>query len=99
MVPSLGVLPLKRLWAGAIDNEGIAREMEKYEPGLILLKNDGSEMPFQELLNQRYRLTYLDAEHRLYVLNLKQFRSGHQRGGEVVLATKLSAALVSPFPL
>lgn len=66
MPPTLAVLPLKRLWAGEMTNERIAAEMSRYKPEVILLPNDTSEVPFQELLEANYRMIYQDDKLRLY---------------------------------
>jgi len=66
MPPDLAVLPLKRFWSGEMTNERLAAELEKYQPGLILLANDGRSVPFQRLLEADYHLVYFDPGHRLY---------------------------------
>jgi len=66
MPPQLAVIPLKRLWSGEMTNAGIRDEMQKFRPGLIVLRNDSRETPFQDLLNTEYRLVYQDADNRLY---------------------------------
>ena len=70
----LAVLPLKRFWAGEMTNERIAKELVAYRPGVILLANDGREVPFQRLLEREYYLAYFDREHRLYAI-----RGGHDK--------------------
>src|SRR5207302_1276305 len=64
--PQLAVVSLKRLWSGEITGGAIADEVRNYMPGLIALRNDSRELPFQELLNAEYRLVYQDADNRLY---------------------------------
>jgi len=66
MPPDLAVLSLKRFWSGQMTNERIAEEMRAFKPGLILLANDGRELPFSELIQAEYRLIYQDADHNLY---------------------------------
>ena len=66
--PKLGVLPLKRFWAGEISNERIVEELERVRPELILLRNDSREVPFSRLLQSDYRVVYHDELHRLYAL-------------------------------
>ena len=66
MPPPLAVVPLKRLWSGDMTNARIAQELRKFKPGVILLRNDSREKPFQSLLNSEYRLVYVDGEHLLY---------------------------------
>jgi hypothetical protein len=66
MPPQLAVIPLKRLWSGEMTNAGIRAEVEKFRPGLVALRNDTRETPFQELLNAEYRLVYQDGDNRLY---------------------------------
>jgi len=66
MPPQLAVVPLKRLWSGDMTNARIAAEMGRIKPGLILLANDGREVPFEGLIQAEYRLIYQDARHRLY---------------------------------
>jgi len=64
--PPLAVIPLKRLWSGEMTNAGIRDEVQKFKPGLIALRNDTRETPFQDLLNSEYRLVYQDSDNRLY---------------------------------
>ena len=66
MPPPLAVVPLKRLWSGDMTNARIAEELRRFKPGVILLRNDAREKPFQALLNSEYRLVYVDGEHLLY---------------------------------
>jgi hypothetical protein len=68
MVPSLAVVPIKRLWSGELDNAGIRRELIKFKPGLMLLLNDGRDVPFKDLLDAEYQMVYLDSDNRLYAL-------------------------------
>jgi hypothetical protein len=67
MPPDLAVIMLKRFWSGEMTNARLASELREIKPGLILLRNDGRERPFQDLIFSEYRLVYEDAEHRLYV--------------------------------
>ena len=80
MPPPLAVLMLKLMWSGEMTNARIAEEMERYKPGVILLKNDTRQMPFQDLLHSEYRLVYEDAEHRLYALK-SIIRKGRREDG------------------
>jgi hypothetical protein len=66
MPPGLAVMPLKRFWAGEMSNERIVVEMRTYQPEIILLANDGREVPFQRFLEREYHLAYFDSQHRLY---------------------------------
>jgi hypothetical protein len=66
MPPQLAVVSLKRLWSGEITSVGVGDEVRKFKPGLIALRNDTRELPFQDLLDTEYRLVYHDAENRLY---------------------------------
>jgi len=66
MPPQLAVVPLKRLWSGEMTNAGIREQMQEFRPGLVALRNDTRETPFQDLLSTEYRLVYQDAENRLY---------------------------------
>jgi hypothetical protein len=66
MPPPLAVVPLKRLWAGDMTNERLTAEMARFKPEIILLRNDIREGPFQELLENEYRLVYQDESQRLY---------------------------------
>jgi hypothetical protein len=66
--PDLAVVMLKRLWSGEMTNARIAEELTAYKPGLILLRNNGLPMPFQNLIEHEYRLVYVDTDHRLYAL-------------------------------
>lgn len=67
MPPQLAVLPQKRFWAGEMDNQRVAAEMLSVKPEIVLLRNDGREVPFQRQLDSEYRLAYLDPQNRLYV--------------------------------
>jgi hypothetical protein len=64
--PDLAVLPLKRFWSGNMSNARLAAELEDIKPEVILVRNSGSAVPFQELLDTTYRVVYQDADHRLY---------------------------------
>jgi hypothetical protein len=64
--PQIGIIPVKRLWSGDMTNARLGDEMAQIKPGLILLRNDTREVPFQSLLDSDYRLVYEDADHRLY---------------------------------
>jgi hypothetical protein len=64
----LAVVPLKRFWCGDMTAERIASEVQASKPGVILLRNDGREVPFQALLGTEYRLVYQDVAVRLYAL-------------------------------
>jgi len=66
MPPPLAVVPLKRLWAGDMTNTRLATEMSRFKPELIMLRNDTREVPFQDLLDNGYRLIYQDERQRLY---------------------------------
>lgn len=66
MPPQLAVLPLKRFWAGEMSNERLVQELSSAKPSIILLRNDGREVPFEELLTADYRLVYLDPQFRLF---------------------------------
>jgi hypothetical protein len=66
MPPQLAVVSLKRLWSGEITVAGVGDEVRKFKPGVIALRNDTRELPFQDLLDTEYRLVYHDAENRLY---------------------------------
>lgn len=66
MVPTLAVVPLKRLWSGEMTNARITEELAKYRPGLILLANDGRQAPFSNLLQSDYQLVYVDPDNRLF---------------------------------
>lgn len=68
VVPSLGVMPVKRLWSGEMDNAGIHRQLEEYKPGLMVLINDGRDVPFKDLLDAEYQMVYMDSDNRLYAL-------------------------------
>lgn len=64
--PQLAVVSLKRLWSGELTLAGVAAEVRRFKPGVIALRNDTRELPFQDLLDAEYRLVYRDAENRLY---------------------------------
>jgi hypothetical protein len=66
--PKLGVISLKRFWSGELTHESLTAELAKVRPGLMLLKNDSLERPYQELLQKEYRLVYYDEDYRLYAL-------------------------------
>ena len=64
--PKLGVISLKRFWSGDLTNARLAAELEAVKPGILLLKNNTLELPFNDLIHTQYRLIYEDADHRLY---------------------------------
>lgn len=66
VVPSLAVMPVKRFWSGEMDKPGIHRELEKYKPGLMVLINDGRDVPFKDLLDAEYQMVYMDSDNRMY---------------------------------
>lgn len=68
IVPSLAVLPVKRMWSGEMTNARLEYELKKYRPGLIVLFNDSRDVPFNDLLQAEYQLVYMDADNRLYAL-------------------------------
>jgi 4-amino-4-deoxy-L-arabinose transferase-like glycosyltransferase len=68
MVPSLAVVPIKRMWAGDMTNARLTQELVKHKPGLLALLNDGRDVPFKDLLDTDYQLVYMDKENRLYAL-------------------------------
>ena len=49
---------LKRFWSGEMTNARLASELREIKPGLILLRNNSSEVPFQDLLISDYHLVY-----------------------------------------
>ncbi|OLD92698.1 MAG: hypothetical protein AUI36_47335 [Cyanobacteria bacterium 13_1_40CM_2_61_4] len=67
MPPSLAVVPLKRLWSGALTNARIAVEMSEFKPEVSLLTSDLPDRPFSDLINAEYRPVYEDGKHQLYV--------------------------------
>jgi Ca2+/Na+ antiporter len=68
VVPSLAVMPIKRLWSGELDNAGIRRELEHYKPGVLVLLNDGRDVPFKDLVDAKYQMVYMDSDNRMYAL-------------------------------
>jgi hypothetical protein len=66
MPPDLAVIMLKRYWSGEMTTARLASELRDIKPGLILLRNDSRELPFQDLLISDYHLVYQDGDHRLY---------------------------------
>ena len=82
MPPPLAVVPLKRLWAGEMNNERIAAEMEHFKPELILLRNTSGPAPFQTLIDEDYRLIYQDSERRLYGLKTTLKRAAEAEQSE-----------------
>jgi hypothetical protein len=66
--PRLGILPLKRFWAGEASMAMVAAEIESSRPELILLANDANEPPFFSFLNQEYQPVFEDKNTRLYRL-------------------------------
>src|SRR5439155_2593088 len=64
--PRLGVISLKRFWSGDLTNLRLAEELDAVKPGILLLKNNARELPFNDLIHAQYRLIYEDADHRLY---------------------------------
>ena len=65
--PHLATLSLKRFWTGDMSNARLTGELESIQPGLVLWSNDSKEVPFQELLSQKYQLAYIDEANRLFV--------------------------------
>jgi len=65
--PHLAMLSLKRFWTGDMSNTRVAEELESIQPGIVLWSNDSREVPFQELLSQKYQLAYIDDLNRLFV--------------------------------
>ena len=76
VVPSLAVMPIKRLWAGELDNAGIRRELEHYKPEMLVLLNDGRDVPFRELLDAQYQMVYMDSDNRMYALKAIARKAG-----------------------
>ncbi len=76
MPPHLAMISLKRLWSGDISDAQIAAEMAAVKPGLILLANDTLVVPFQDSVDEDYRLVYRDQANRLYVL--KSIKAPHR---------------------
>lgn len=66
--PQLADISLKRLWSGDMTNAKMAAELAAVKPGVILIANQTGELPYQELLQNEYRLVYQDNEHQLYAL-------------------------------
>lgn len=62
----MAIISLKRFWTGDMTNARLVEELKSTKPGLMLLANGTHELPFQDLLNQEYRLVYEDAANRLY---------------------------------
>jgi hypothetical protein len=67
MPPRLAMISLKRLWSGDMTSAKLAEQMSAIKPGLILLRNDTRELPFQDLIDRNYRMTYQDFTYRLFV--------------------------------
>lgn len=64
--PPLAVVSLKRFWSGNLTRERVAGEFGRYRPELVLLGNNAAPVPFQDRLQQEYRLVYHDERLRLY---------------------------------
>ena len=64
--PNLAILSLKRFWTGDMTNARLVTELEQTKPGLILLSNSSRELPYQDLIDQEYRLVYQDNANSLY---------------------------------
>jgi len=64
--PDLAVMPLKRFWSGQMTNARLAQELTACRPGLVLLSNNGWQVPFQSLLDQEYTVVYKDSRLSLY---------------------------------
>ena len=75
--PKLAVLSLKRLWSGDITNERIAAALQAVKPGVILVGNSSRVLPFQDLLQEEYRLIYEDPDLRLYALKTVIDQAGY----------------------
>jgi len=67
MPPALAVITLKRLWSGDMTNARLVEELRLSKPGVLLLKNQTTELPFSDWMNTEYRLVYQDEKHNLYV--------------------------------
>ncbi len=76
----LGVLPLKRFWAGEMTNERLTAGVSASREEIILLANDGREVPFEELL-QRGIIGWFTWTGR----------TGCTGGGEVLRGRKMEA--------
>jgi hypothetical protein len=70
VVPTLAVMPIKRLWSGELDNARIRQELEHYKPEVTVLLNDGRDVPFKDFLDAQYQMAYMDSENRMYVLRI-----------------------------
>jgi len=66
MPPHLAVISMKRIWSGDMTEERLRSELQQTKPSLVLRNNDGAEVPYQDLLEQEYRLVYRDQEFKLY---------------------------------
>ncbi len=66
MVPKLATISLKQMWTGEMSNARVVSELEAVKPGLVLVKNDGRDRPYQFLLNREYKLVYRDPDNLLY---------------------------------
>jgi hypothetical protein len=55
------------MWSGEMTNRRLVTELEATRPGLMVLANSSQELPYSEFLRREYRMTYEDADVRLYV--------------------------------
>jgi hypothetical protein len=67
MPPDLAVVVLKRYWSGEMTPKRLVDDLRFYKPELMLLKNDSNPRPFHDLVDQEYRLIYIDSDNLLYV--------------------------------
>jgi hypothetical protein len=67
MPPRLAIVSLKRLWSADLTNASLTDELYRVKPGLMLLRTDTGELPFQQLLTSDYQVVFEDDARRLYV--------------------------------
>lgn len=68
--PEIAILPIKRFWSGQIDDDGIIKVVERYQPEALLLKIDYDEtIVYESSLRDKYRMIYTDKTYQFWMAN------------------------------
>jgi hypothetical protein len=68
--PEIAILPIKRFWSGQIDDDGIIKVVERYQPEALLLKIDYDEtIVYESSLMDKYRMIYTDKTYQFWMAN------------------------------
>ena len=68
--PEIAILPTKRFWSGQIDDDGIIKVVERYQPEALLLKIDYDEtIVYESSLRDKYRMIYTDKTYQFWMAN------------------------------